>query len=153
MILLGRQPVCSANTKCFFVFAAEPCTKHCFCARTGARSLEEQYVVGGGSACSCSTWNDQTRLSGVSLMSLMSCYDNRDLHTQILPFAASSHTPRLLPTHTTERLHTRDRRPCSHAAHNHHLHSAPHTTRQTPCLLYTSPSPRDGLLSRMPSSA
>ena len=23
----------------------------------------------------------------------------------------------------------------------------------TPCLLYTSPSPRDGLLSRMPSSA
>ena len=25
--------------------------------------------------------------------------------------------------------------------------------RHTPCLLYTSPSPRDGLLSRMPSSA
>ena len=25
--------------------------------------------------------------------------------------------------------------------------------RSTPCLLYTSPSPRDGLLSRMPSSA
>ena len=25
--------------------------------------------------------------------------------------------------------------------------------RPTPCLLYTSPSPRDGLLSRMPSSA
>ena len=25
--------------------------------------------------------------------------------------------------------------------------------RNTPCLLYTSPSPRDGLLSRMPSSA
>ena len=25
--------------------------------------------------------------------------------------------------------------------------------RVTPCLLYTSPSPRDGLLSRMPSSA
>ena len=24
---------------------------------------------------------------------------------------------------------------------------------QKPCLLYTSPSPRDGLLSRMPSSA
>ena len=24
---------------------------------------------------------------------------------------------------------------------------------QQPCLLYTSPSPRDGLLSRMPSSA
>ena len=24
---------------------------------------------------------------------------------------------------------------------------------ETPCLLYTSPSPRDGLLSRMPSSA
>ena len=26
-------------------------------------------------------------------------------------------------------------------------------TRRTTCLLYTSPSPRDGLLSRMPSSA
>ena len=26
-------------------------------------------------------------------------------------------------------------------------------TRVKPCLLYTSPSPRDGLLSRMPSSA
>ena len=25
--------------------------------------------------------------------------------------------------------------------------------RSSPCLLYTSPSPRDGLLSRMPSSA
>ena len=25
--------------------------------------------------------------------------------------------------------------------------------RDNPCLLYTSPSPRDGLLSRMPSSA
>ena len=28
-----------------------------------------------------------------------------------------------------------------------------HTTRTISCLLYTSPSPRDGLLSRMPSSA
>ena len=28
-----------------------------------------------------------------------------------------------------------------------------HTVRSTTCLLYTSPSPRDGLLSRMPSSA
>ena len=27
------------------------------------------------------------------------------------------------------------------------------TARPYPCLLYTSPSPRDGLLSRMPSSA
>ena len=26
-------------------------------------------------------------------------------------------------------------------------------TQSCPCLLYTSPSPRDGLLSRMPSSA
>ena len=26
-------------------------------------------------------------------------------------------------------------------------------TKDSPCLLYTSPSPRDGLLSRMPSSA
>ena len=30
-----------------------------------------------------------------------------------------------------------------------HLYQDPHD----PCLLYTSPSPRDGLLSRMPSSA
>ena len=28
-----------------------------------------------------------------------------------------------------------------------------HRNRLMPCLLYTSPSPRDGLLSRMPSSA
>ena len=27
------------------------------------------------------------------------------------------------------------------------------TVLRSPCLLYTSPSPRDGLLSRMPSSA
>ena len=27
------------------------------------------------------------------------------------------------------------------------------TTKRKTCLLYTSPSPRDGLLSRMPSSA
>ena len=32
---------------------------------------------------------------------------------------------------------------CSYAGNEQHL----------PCLLYTSPSPRDGLLSRMPSSA
>ena len=40
---------------------------------------------------------------------------------------------------------------------NHHLVHATHLTeRETKlitCLLYTSPSPRDGLLSRMPSSA
>ena len=30
---------------------------------------------------------------------------------------------------------------------------APGLTMDNPCLLYTSPSPRDGLLSRMPSSA
>ena len=30
---------------------------------------------------------------------------------------------------------------------------APHTKHTQHCLLYTSPSPRDGLLSRMPSSA
>ena len=29
----------------------------------------------------------------------------------------------------------------------------PAAEEPTPCLLYTSPSPRDGLLSRMPSSA
>ena len=31
--------------------------------------------------------------------------------------------------------------------------NTPPATRPSPCLLYTSPSPRDGLLSRMPSSA
>ena len=31
--------------------------------------------------------------------------------------------------------------------------SAPLPPQLTPCLLYTSPSPRDGLLSRLPSSA
>ena len=33
------------------------------------------------------------------------------------------------------------------------LHTAGSDGRQYSCLLYTSPSPRDGLLSRMPSSA
>ena len=32
-------------------------------------------------------------------------------------------------------------------------HSEQDATQTHPCLLYTSPSPRDGLLSRMPSSA
>ena len=31
--------------------------------------------------------------------------------------------------------------------------NAPHESQNKGCLLYTSPSPRDGLLSRMPSSA
>ena len=31
--------------------------------------------------------------------------------------------------------------------------NAPEDAPPAPCLLYTSPSPRDGLLSRMPSSA
>ena len=33
------------------------------------------------------------------------------------------------------------------------MDSPPFTGIPAPCLLYTSPSPRDGLLSRMPSSA
>ena len=33
------------------------------------------------------------------------------------------------------------------------VHAADAWARLHPCLLYTSPSPRDGLLSRMPSSA
>ena len=33
------------------------------------------------------------------------------------------------------------------------LNDAPVAIPNKPCLLYTSPSPRDGLLSRMPSSA
>ena len=34
-----------------------------------------------------------------------------------------------------------------------HITCVDHTGRDYNCLLYTSPSPRDGLLSRMPSSA
>ena len=37
--------------------------------------------------------------------------------------------------------------------HREKYPSAPLTSTYSPCLLYTSPSPRDGLLSRMPSSA
>ena len=33
------------------------------------------------------------------------------------------------------------------------IYGFPKITKVIPCLLYTSPSPRDGLLSRMPSSA
>ena len=40
------------------------------------------------------------------------------------------------------------------AIHNHEMQSSPGSVSQVrDCLLYTSPSPRDGLLSRMPSSA
>ena len=35
----------------------------------------------------------------------------------------------------------------------HYLHTVSMTELYQTCLLYTSPSPRDGLLSRMPSSA
>ena len=35
----------------------------------------------------------------------------------------------------------------------HNGHAARNAQSKLPCLLYTSPSPRDGLLSRMPSSA
>ena len=38
----------------------------------------------------------------------------------------------------------------NHSKHNKQTH---HPSPQKTCLLYTSPSPRDGLLSRMPSSA
>ena len=33
------------------------------------------------------------------------------------------------------------------------VHITPHDGMKLPCLLYTSPSPRDATLSRMPSSA
>ena len=43
----------------------------------------------------------------------------------------------------------------THPGWNDVLHKASKAPRSNvrPCLLYTSPSPRDGLLSRMPSSA
>ena len=44
---------------------------------------------------------------------------------------------------------SRGRRPPARDIEIHELDNAEHTI----CLLYTSPSPRDGLLSRMPSSA
>ena len=39
------------------------------------------------------------------------------------------------------------------ALNNGSAHVSPVSRHRKPCLLYTSPSPRDGLLSRMPSSA
>ena len=46
----------------------------------------------------------------------------------------------------------------NHTGRNQKIHGGsyvivPHDERMSVCLLYTSPSPRDGLLSRMPSSA
>ena len=38
-------------------------------------------------------------------------------------------------------------------AHEDHIELSPDSMYSVDCLLYTSPSPRDGLLSRMPSSA
>jgi hypothetical protein len=66
-----------------------------------------------------------------------------------------------LPAYTTVNKHTTSTTTTSHtsftAISNHYssnstIHDlAPHA--RSTCLLYTSPSPRDGLLSRMPSSA
>ena len=47
------------------------------------------------------------------------------------------------------KLHTPDRRKVWLACDEHREH----LSQFLDCLLYTSPSPRDGLLSRMPSSA
>ena len=40
-----------------------------------------------------------------------------------------------------------------HEGHDDHSDHSGHDDHAEGCLLYTSPSPRDGLLSRMPSSA
>ena len=50
------------------------------------------------------------------------------------------------PDHVLHRLLS----PVAHTSHNYNLRPRAHDRS---CLLYTSPSPRDGLLSRMPSSA
>ena len=42
---------------------------------------------------------------------------------------------------------------CRARAHYHEIEQYGTFARSVACLLYTSPSPRDGLLSRMPSSA
>ena len=57
-----------------------------------------------------------------------------------------------IPTGVSSTNHEENEKtdPSSHA-HTHTRREAP--TLPAPCLLYTSPSPRDGLLSRMPSSA
>ena len=42
---------------------------------------------------------------------------------------------------------------CPYCDFNSHVHRGEFDEQTYVCLLYTSPSPRDGLLSRMPSSA
>ena len=61
------------------------------------------------------------------------------------------------PTKSSRRRHHKKIR---HTHRRHHLHPHPYETtiedddiEDSPCLLYTSPSPRDATLSRMPSSA
>ena len=73
-------------------------------------------------------------------------------------FAANEHPPAL---HTHDRYGNRrdevEFHPAWHelmrAGVERELHALPWRTDRPGCLLYTSPSPRDGLLSRMPSSA
>ena len=68
----------------------------------------------------------------------------REFPTHILPSKVSVTIEQPTMTSTTNSLTTQRR---SLGAHRISLEYT------YPCLLYTSPSPRDGLLSRMPSSA
>ena len=60
---------------------------------------------------------------------------------ECLPFIEKSDTPRIVNISSTEGLGASP------------MHSPYTSAKHGVCLLYTSPSPRDGLLSRMPSSA
>ena len=66
------------------------------------------------------------------------------------PIAAAARPPR---DRASERIPVRGTRRQIAAAMTASAFSIPHVTEFLTCLLYTSPSPRDGLLSRMPSSA
>ena len=64
---------------------------------------------------------------------------NKQLQTHTIPVKVSKAHNKQLQTHTVP-------------VKVSETHNKQHQTH-TVCLLYTSPSPRDGLLSRMPSSA
>ena len=65
--------------------------------------------------------------------------------------ASVAHHDERVAARARERVAARQRERVEEHAHENLI--AEKTPERAPCLLYTSPSPRDGLLSRMPSSA
>ena len=89
-------------------------------------------------------------------------YDLPQLHRQMIEVLGVKNADKLVPTTddakpvdpVSENMNALNGKPLKAFIYqDHDAHMAVHQSFLQDCLLYTSPSPRDGLLSRMPSSA